>query len=101
MTPTIGRIVHYTLTNEDAEAINRRRSDFDRKNAGNTGYVAHVGNYAQAGEAYPAMVVRMFGNASGDLVNLQVHLDGNDTYWATSRPEGTEPGTWAWPERVG
>jgi hypothetical protein len=43
------------------------------------------------------MVVRTFG---GPAANLQVHLDGTDTYWATSRCEGEGPGFWAWPPRV-
>jgi hypothetical protein len=31
------------------------------------------------------------------MVNLQVVLDGNDHYWATSRIQGDEPGQWRWP----
>jgi len=108
MQPTIGRIVHYTLTEQDAEAINRRRADFaafQRSHAhphepgqpGATGHQAHVGNPAAAGQVFPASVVRTFGGAA---VNLQVQLDGTDTYWATSRVEGAEPGQWSWPPRV-
>lgn len=88
MLPTIGRIVHYQLTKTDAEAINRSRADFE----------AHTGNRAEEGQAFPAMIVRTFG---GDMaINLQVHLDGTDTYWATSRSEGDRPGGWIWPPRV-
>ncbi|MFC4146604.1 hypothetical protein ACFO0M_10085 [Micromonospora mangrovi] len=100
MQPTIGRIVHYTLTTFDAEAVNRRRKDFaDQSTPGNTGFVGHVGNRVEAGDTYPAMVVRVFG---ADAANLQVFLDGNDTYWATSRPEGEagEQGRWIWPPRA-
>lgn len=62
MLPTIGRIVHYTLTTVDAEAINRRRKDFaDQPSPGNTGFQGHVGNVANAGDTFPAMVVRVFG----------------------------------------
>ncbi|MGW4403445.1 hypothetical protein ACWEJ6_05415 [Nonomuraea sp. NPDC004702] len=43
------------------------------------------------------MVVRTSGTAHA---NLQVHLDGNDTYWVTSRIEGGQPGTWHWPPRA-
>jgi hypothetical protein len=96
---TPGRIVHYTLSAQDAEAINRRRTDAQREGAGNSGKIVHVGNHASEGDLYPAMVVRSFG---GPSVNLQVWLDGNDTYWATSRSEGEPhtPGKWAWPARV-
>jgi hypothetical protein len=106
--PTLGRIVHYTLTEADAAAINKRRTDFEAHkqtyagtpqpgHRGATGHVAHVGNHAAAGDVCPAMVVRTFG---GPAANLQVHLDGTDTYWATSRCEGEGPGFWAWPPRV-
>lgn len=94
--PTIGRIVHYTLTEADAEAINRRRPDGSRGTDGQ-GAVVHVGNHASAGQVYPAMVVRVF---DAPYANLQVHLDGNDTYWACSRSEGEGPGFWCWPPRV-
>lgn len=108
MQPTIGRIVHYTLTAADADAINKRRADFnafrqtltgapDPGHRGATGHVAHVGNHAAAGDVYPAMVVRTF---DGHAANLQVMLDGTDTYWATSRTEGNGKGFWAWPPRI-
>jgi hypothetical protein len=86
--PTIGRIVHYTLTEADAAAINKRRTG---------ALVDRVGNHATAGDICPAMIVRTFG---GPAANLQVVLDGTDSFWVTSRTEGTEPGTWAWPERT-
>ncbi|OLE22369.1 MAG: hypothetical protein AUG49_19325 [Catenulispora sp. 13_1_20CM_3_70_7] len=108
--PTIGRIVHYKLTPHDAEAINRRRADanaFRRNHSGTvesgqpgaSGHQEHVGNHAQVGDVYPAVVVRVF-DPSVTTANLQVQLDGNDTYWATSRMEGDEPGFWSWPPRA-
>lgn len=108
--PSIGRIVHYTLSEQDAKAINTRRLDFqafqrshthphEAGQPGATGHQAHVGNHAAAGQTFPAVVVASFGGTS---VNLQVTLDGNDTYWATSRGEGeaSEHGKWIWPPRV-
>ena len=101
--PTIGRIVHYTLAETDVDAINRRRADFRQRpgGPGNEGFQAHVGNHVQAGDVYPAMVVRVF-DPSVTTVNLQVFLDGNDTFWATSRVEGElgEQCKWCWPPRV-
>lgn len=93
ITPTIGRIVLYTLGAIDAELINNSRRPV-------TGLVVSVGNKAQAGDVFPAMVVRVFPGA--DVVNLQVLLDGNDTYWATSVSEGppSEQRAWHWPPRV-
>lgn len=106
MTPTVGRIVHYKLSEWDVAAINRRRADYQntlRAGEGNaTGYVAHVGNDVRAGDDYPAIVVRCWFTdyTPESCVNLQVLLDGNDSYWATSRRQGDENGQWRWPERV-
>lgn len=115
MTPTLGHIVLYSLTEQDAEQVNRRREAFyayraarlddamvERGSSDRSGHVGHWGNPVRAGEEFPAMVVATFG---GSVVNLQVHLDGNDALWATSRPEvsiegGIEPGCWRWPPRV-
>jgi hypothetical protein len=107
-TLSIGRIVHYTLSEQDAQAINQRRADFyafqrslkqqpEPGQSGRSGHVGHIGNQASEGEVYPAVVVRTWEE---HLANLQVLLDGNDTYWATSRREGEGPNTWAWPQRV-
>lgn len=92
-TPTLGHSVHYKLTGADADAVNRRRAEFKADPAGRAGL---VGNTARAGQVYPADVVASVG---GVAVNLQVKLDGNDTYWVTSPPEGDGEGQWHWPER--
>lgn len=92
---TIGRTVHYHMSETDAAAVNKRRADFAAANPQTSGLVAHVGNTVLAGSKYPAVVVAAFGLA----VNLQVLLDGSDSYWATSRVEGEQPGQWAWPVR--
>ncbi|MGP3965694.1 hypothetical protein ACTWPT_58105 [Nonomuraea sp. 3N208] len=41
-----------------------------------------------------------FGHRRLGGINLQVFLDGNDTYWVTSRSEGDQSDTWTWPPRV-
>ena len=89
MGPTIGRIVHYTLTENDAEMIRGQRESSGM-----------FGNPVEAGQVYPAVVVRVFSEGSSSA-NLSVLLDGRDTYWATSRCEGDGLGFWAWPPRVG
>jgi len=107
--PSIGRIVHYRLSEQDAQDINRRRKDFlifcifcrSRPEEAGTfpgasGHVGHVGNSVAEGDVFPAMIVNTWGSTT---VNLQVHLDGNDNYWATSRKEGGNPGQWSWPQR--
>jgi hypothetical protein len=88
--PSIGRIVHYQLSDTDVAMIDRQLHE------------AAAGvhrNSVHAGDVYPAMVVRVF-DLSVSTSNLQVFLDGDCSYWATSRVEGDQPGTWTWPARV-
>lgn len=100
MQPSIGRIVHYKLTADDAAAINRRRvADVGHSEDWPEGAQAHVGNPASEGQIVPAIVVSQL---TGDptVVNAQAFLDGNDSYWITSVHEGTDNGQWSWPPRV-
>lgn len=106
---SIGRIVHYTLSESDAQQINRRRTDGnsirERMAAEKwpAGAQAHIGNYAQPGDEVPLLVVRVWPDEFGvgvPGVNGQAFLDGNDVLWVTSAKEGDEPGTWHWPEKV-
>lgn len=76
-TPKLGDQVHYMLTERDAEQINTRRMAAPD---------AARGNRAQAGDTYPAVIVRVWDTN----VNLQVALDGNDSHWATSVPVADE-----------
>jgi len=86
--PSVGRIVHYRLSQADADAI-----AFER-----TKLMGAPRNPATTGDVYPAVVVRVNGGLS---VNLQVKLDGPDTHWATSRNYSAETqGCWFWPPRV-
>ncbi|WP_329214778.1 hypothetical protein OG352_05140 [Streptomyces sp. NBC_01485] len=87
--PTVGRTVLYQLSDDDARHITQQRA---------TNGIS--GNAAAEGQVFPAVVVRIFPGNPHDVVNLKVLLDGPDIFWATSRHEGDEPGTWAWPERV-
>ncbi|NUS74950.1 MAG: hypothetical protein HOV70_01955 [Streptomyces sp.] len=99
--PSVGRIVHYRLTADDAQDINRKRDDYQATGGSQdrTGYVGHAGNWVAGGDVFPAIIVRVW-DESTVTCNLQVLLDGCDTYWATSRAEGAETGHWSWPERV-
>jgi len=108
MRATLGRIVHYKLSVEDAEAIGRRRTTVAgihlSMEAGRwpLGTQAHIGNPASAGECYPMIVTKVSPDQFGeglDGVSGQVFLDGNDVLWVTQRTEGADPGQWAWPPR--
>ena len=107
--PTVGRIVHYRLTAQDVETIERNRKKSDG--------VQH-GNSPNAGEAMPMIVCTVWpreyeGNAhlarhepgtkyeGPEGVNGQVLLDGNDSLWVTSAPQhATLHGCWSWPSAV-
>lgn len=102
--PTIGRVVHYRLSTQDIEQINRRRTNSksiaDRipENRWPAGAQAHIGNEAKEGDVFPMLIVKCWGDTATSSVNGQVFLDGNDVFWATSRSVGNQPGTFSWPE---
>lgn len=75
--PTIGRIVHYRVSDHDGSEI--------RNNA--------VG----PGEVLPAIVTRVWSAIS---VQLRVFCDGPTDAWKTSVLLGEEPGQWSWPPRI-
>jgi len=102
MIPTIGRIVHYTLSEQNASAINKRRHDAAQSGIASqeSGAQVHFGNGAQAGQVYPAIIVRTWGDTEDSVVQLQVFLDGNDTFWATSAVQGDAQGQWRQPPRA-
>lgn len=99
--PTSGRIVLYCLSADDVVAINRRRTTsseiremiLDHK--WSIGAQAHIGNEVHEGDVFPGMVVRVW---DADKINIQVNLDGNDVFWATSVSvsEEPEPGKFHW-----
>ena len=101
--PSLGRIVLYTLTDQDAEAINKRRADGQRfmpeHRELSNGTMVHVGNSVSAGDVFPMVITRVWGHEPGTAVNGQLLLDGNDLFWVTSATEGDGPRSWAWPQR--
>lgn len=110
MKPTTGRTVHFRLSADQANQVNRRRTDSasirERMSTGAwpAGAQAHVGNYASEGDVVPLVVVRVWPDEYGPGVpgvNGQAILDGNDQLWVTSAKEGSLPGEWFWPPREG
>lgn len=93
-----GRIVLYTLTEADAQAINKRRADFTGYQGPDTGHQGHWGPKAHASDTLPAIVVR--GAWMGGKPNLQVFLDGNDTFYVSGADHSDfdTPGAWSWPK---
>lgn len=107
MTPTIGRILQYRLSDADAQQIWIRRDDAQKNHdvllATARGTQHHVGNPVSGGLIVPLIVTAVWPNEYGDGVpgvNGQALLDGNDSLWVTSAREGDDAGTWSWPPRV-
>jgi hypothetical protein len=115
--PTLGRIVHYKLTEAEAKATTKRREDFRaymRKNPGSTwdgftlgpgdpgqtGHQAHWGSMVDEGDTFPAIVTYYDIQDNVVWINLQVFLDGNDSLYVIDPEFGDEPGQWSWPPRV-
>lgn len=92
MTPSIGRIVHYMLSADDARRITTQRKG---AHAGDGG-----GNFVEEGQVYPMLIVRIWGETEQSSVNGQVFLDGNDTLWVTSAGQGDGPRQWHEAPRV-
>jgi hypothetical protein len=105
--PSICRIVRYTLTKQDADAINRRRADASAHLTAHRdradGSQIHTGNSVAAGDVYPLVITRVWAASpapASTAVNGQVLLDGNDTYWVSSVTAGTGERHFTWPARV-
>lgn len=92
--PSLGRIVHYTLTPANAVNINEIR----RVSARN-----YFGNAVYAGDVFPMLITKVWAHGDPDAyVNGQVFLDGNDCLWVTSVKVGDvlQPGQAFWPPFV-
>lgn len=98
--PTIGRIVHYQLSEQDVEAITQCRDDARTHPPEHGGNQMHVGNYVRPGDTYPMIITRVWGDSPDAAVNGQVALDGNDVLWVTSVQVGEGPRHFKWPTRV-
>lgn len=107
MIPSIGRIVHYSLSADDVDAITRRREDarasLDWHRENKTGAVVHSGNPVKAGDVYPLVITRVWSDEPNEdtSVNGQVLLDGNDCLWVTSVTQGEGERHWRKPPLVG
>ena len=103
-TLSVGLIVQYVLSKEDAEQINRRRVEgVELSKNWPKGAQAHVGNPATAGDVVPAIIVHPH-NDEASTFDGQAVLNGNDVLWITSVPYSpysadSKPRTWHWLER--
>mgnify|MGYP001612349974 FL=1 len=88
---TIGRIVHYVLSPNDAARVSEHRADYPRRR----------GNDVRANDVIPAIVVWPHNNEQSTF-NGQAFLDGDDVLWLMSVPYNADgkPGTWHWPPRA-
>lgn len=99
---TNGRVVHYVISDSDAQEINARRYAADiPKDEKIEAIQYHVGSVVNAGD-HCAMVITRVHNAEIGLINGKVLLDGIDDHWVTSRSYSDEkmPGSWHWIEKA-
>jgi hypothetical protein len=91
MIPSVGRIVQYILTEGDAAAIYSGSKLIDNSANGH-----------KAGDVLPLLICKVWSDdpTEDTAVNGQVFVDGNFTYWATSRQQGDGEGRWHEPVRV-
>ena len=99
--PTVGRIVHYRLTRDEATRINGRRQHasehaVEHHNAA-TGVQVHTGNRHRAGDVLPLLIVRVWENEYTDYSDQgpeylyppqQFSFDGGDTWHIPLSPYG-------------
>ena len=78
-----GQHVVYTLAEHDVATITATRKEAPGRG----------GNSVEAGQRFPAFIVRDWGGCA----NLRVLLDGRDDLWVTSVSEGIGPGKWHGP----
>lgn len=77
-----GQTVLYTLSANEADALAEAHAD----------KIGRTLNRPEAGQVCAALVLRVW---SPTCANLKVFLDGEPTYWATSRSEGEGEGRWS------
>lgn len=83
ITPSPGRIVEYTLDDQDVARIEAGRKEHGVS-----------GNFVTAGDTYPMVIIRVWGSTPESSVNGQVLLDGPDGLWVTSVAQGDGPRKW-------
>ncbi len=88
MLPDIGQVVLYSLTEEQAEEINRRREQ-----SATPGY----GPGVIPGEAVPMLVAACAAGYDDGIAAVAGRLlidDDDENWWVTSVMEGVAPGAW-------
>ena len=125
MEPTVGRIVHYRLTREDASTANwmRVRAHEHLLEHRQSGVQWHEGHQVHRGDVVPLLIVSVTPwifdpeksvcrdympdvepewsfPLSHWAVSGQAFLQGNDTVHVVDAPEGVWNGAWSWTPRI-
>lgn len=86
-------MIFYVLNEEDATEINRRRIEPKIALHDHANVQLHMGSEVFCGDTFPAVIVR---NKTSNVSNLQVYLDGTDTYWAIDKEYDSIPKSGCW-----
>lgn len=90
ISPVIGRIVHYTLNQDNVDAIEKRRKEL----------FWLTGNQVFEGYVVPMIILAVWGPDNTSAVNGQAFIDGNHNLWVPSvvQDDSGKPGTWRLPD---
>lgn len=89
MKPTIGRIVHYRLSDKDVGLLRMWCTQSGAECAP-----------VSEGQLVAMIITAVSLTAEQHFVNGQCFLDGELRYWVKGADFGEMPGTWSWPPRV-
>lgn len=78
--PRVGEIVLFKLRLLDVQTIREIRMGASTTKV--------IGNQVEVGQAYPMVIVRVWGDSPASCVNGHLLLDGQDTRWVTSVRHG-------------
>lgn len=103
MQPTIGRTVHYVLSQADVDRIIDGRADAISDAQARNREVC-FGDPVAEGDILPMIIVKVHETSEDNLVNGHIFLDGTDVLWRENIPAATLDdgyiGRWSWPPQL-
>jgi hypothetical protein len=88
-TTIIGQVVHYRLSQQDVQEIEKWRQSTSKA----LGSESLPQEDVRTGQVYPAIITRMYGGSmTSPEVSLKVFLEGPHDFWTTARSMGQGEG---------